>query len=171
MEWSRWMNIDQAIRQGETLVVGVLLLLLAGVLLPSIVELAWVLAKDVSSPPVLILEIDELLEIFGLFLLVLIGVELFEAFVNTHLHERVDRAEVVMIVAIIAISRKVIVIDFAKTDPLTAVGIGVGIVALALGYFLIKASARRGPGAAAGSGKAASVSDVSGRGFGTRGDP
>jgi hypothetical protein len=33
------------------------------------VELGWVLLKDILSPPILLLEVDELLEVFGFFLL------------------------------------------------------------------------------------------------------
>ncbi|PWU50079.1 phosphate-starvation-inducible E-like protein [Micromonospora sp. S4605] len=132
MTASRW------IRRFERLVIGVLLLLLAVVLVLSVLELAWVLFNDITSPPVMILEINELLDLFGLFLLVVIGVELFEAIVKTYFHERVDRVEVVMIVAIIAISRKVIVIDAEKTEPMTAVGISAIILALATGVFLLR---------------------------------
>ena len=39
------------------------------------------------SPPLLLLEIDELLESFGLFMLVLIGIELLETIVKTYLHQ------------------------------------------------------------------------------------
>ncbi|HEU6444439.1 MAG TPA: phosphate-starvation-inducible PsiE family protein, partial [Gaiellaceae bacterium] len=153
-------SMDRAIGHFERLVIGSLLVLLAIVLALSVVDLTWVLVQDVINPPVLILEIDELLELFGLFLLVLIGVELFEAIYRTYLHERVDRAEVVIIVAIIAIARKVIVIDLEKTEPLTVVGIGVVIVALTVGYFLLRRTRRLE--AASAPGEAEAVSDADG---------
>jgi len=37
------------------------------------IELAWILVKDVLTPPVFLLEIEEILELFGLFLLVLLA--------------------------------------------------------------------------------------------------
>lgn len=150
------MSMERVIARYEELVIGFLLVLLAIVLALSVVELTWVLVHDVINPPVLILDIDELLELFGLFLLVLIGVELFEAIHRTYLHERVDRAEVVLIVAIIAIARKVIVLDFEKTEPLTIVGLGVVIVALTAGYFLLKRTRRLDTAPAAGEAQAAS---------------
>ncbi|HEU6443796.1 MAG TPA: phosphate-starvation-inducible PsiE family protein [Gaiellaceae bacterium] len=148
--------MDRAIGHFERLVIGSLLVLLAIVLALSVVDLTWVLVQDVINPPVLILEIDELLELFGLFLLVLIGVELFEAIHRTYLHERVDRAEVVIIVAIIAIARKVIVIDFEKTEPLTVVGVGVVIIALTVGYFLLRRTRRLEAASAPGTSEAVS---------------
>ncbi len=111
------MTVGTLIRRFEALLTGFLVLLLAIVLVLSAVEFAWVLLKDISSPPLFILEIDELLDIFGVFLLVLIGIELFEAIVRTFFHEQVDRARVVMVVALIAVSRKVIVTDFTEADP------------------------------------------------------
>ena len=46
------------------------------VVLLSTIELGWIIIRDIVTAPVILLEIDELLEIFGFFLLVLIGIEL-----------------------------------------------------------------------------------------------
>lgn len=50
--------------------------MMAGVVLLATIELGWILARDVLIPPLFLLEIGELLELFGQFLLVLIGIEL-----------------------------------------------------------------------------------------------
>jgi hypothetical protein len=50
--------------------------MMAGVVLLATVELALLIGKDVLTPPLFLLELDELLELFGQFLLVLIGIEL-----------------------------------------------------------------------------------------------
>ncbi|MCI0571914.1 MAG: phosphate-starvation-inducible PsiE family protein, partial [Myxococcaceae bacterium] len=68
-------------------VVLVLILLLMGVIALSTLDLAWRLIHDVITPPVLLLDVQELLELFGFFLLILIGLELLEtirAYLNTH---------------------------------------------------------------------------------------
>ena len=62
----------------ERVVVVSLLIMMALVVCLSTVELGWFIIKDVITPPIFLLEIDELLDIFGMFLLVLIGVELLE---------------------------------------------------------------------------------------------
>jgi hypothetical protein len=36
-------------------------------------DLAWLIVKDIVTPPLFLLSIDELLEIFGLFMLVLLN--------------------------------------------------------------------------------------------------
>ena len=120
------------------MIVRVLVILMAFVLLLSTVELAWVIMKDIITPPILLLEIDELLEIFGLFMLVLIGIELLETIAKTYMAESVDHAQIVMAVAIIAIARKVIILDVKDLSGLALVGIAAIILALSIGYYLIK---------------------------------
>jgi uncharacterized membrane protein (DUF373 family) len=114
-----------------------LIILMMIVLLLSLVELCWIIVKDILSEPIFILEIDELLDIFGLFMLVLIGIELLDT-IKTYLKQRVMHVEVVMIVAMIAISRKVIILDLNKYSSLTLVGIAALIIALSAGYYLVK---------------------------------
>jgi uncharacterized membrane protein (DUF373 family) len=126
------------IKNFEKIIIRVLVVLMAFVLLLSTVELAWVIIKDIITPPIFLLEIDELLEIFGLFMLVLIGIELLETIAKTYMAESVDHAQIVMAVAIIAIARKVIILDVKDLSGLALVGIAAIILALSIGYYLIK---------------------------------
>ncbi|NLI30621.1 MAG: phosphate-starvation-inducible E-like protein, partial [Nitrospiraceae bacterium] len=66
----------ERIKAFERIVTVCLTIMMAVVVLLAMIELGWLIIKDILSPPLLILEIEELLDIFGLFLLVLIGVEL-----------------------------------------------------------------------------------------------
>lgn len=135
------------IEKFEHIVVGFLIILLVVVILLSVGELAWVLIWDIItlpvappvSPPVLILDIDELLDVFGLFLLVLIGIELLES-LRAYLKEHLIHIEVVLRVAIIAIARKVITMGPEDYDAPLLIGIGVVIVALGVTYFLAKST-------------------------------
>jgi uncharacterized membrane protein (DUF373 family) len=106
------------------------------VLFFSTLRLAYMLVKDLISPPMVMLDIKQLLEVFGLFLLVLIGVELLET-MKTFIAERVIRVQVVFMVALIAVARKVIILDIKTFPGLTLIGIGVIVVALSVGYYLI----------------------------------
>lgn len=126
------------IKSFEKMIIRVLVILMAFVLLLSTVELAWVIIKDITTPPILLLEINELLEIFGLFMLVLIGIELLETIAKTYMAESVDHAQIVMAVAIIAIARKVIILDVKDLSGLALVGIAAIILALSIGYYLIR---------------------------------
>ncbi|MEI8354972.1 MAG: phosphate-starvation-inducible PsiE family protein [Deltaproteobacteria bacterium] len=126
------------IKSFEKIIIRVLVALMALVLLLSTVELTWVIVKDIITPPILILEIDELLEIFGLFMLVLIGLELLDTIAKTYMGESTDHAQIVMAVAIIAIARKVIILDVKDLSGFALVGIAAIILALSIGYYLIK---------------------------------
>jgi uncharacterized membrane protein (DUF373 family) len=126
----------------ERVIILSLVALMLVVVLLSTVELAWVIAKDIITPPLVLLEIAELLEIFGLFLLVLIGIELLEM-IKVYLEEQVVHVEVVLMVAMVAIARKVVILDVKELSGLTLVGIGAVILALSVGYFLVKRTHKR----------------------------
>lgn len=126
------------IKSFEKIIIRVLVVLMAFVLLLSTVELAWVIIKDIITPPILLLEIDELIDIFGLFMLVLIGIELLDTIAKTYMAESTNHAQIVMAVAIIAIARKVIILDVKDLSGLALVGIAAIILALSIGYYLIK---------------------------------
>ncbi|HRJ54401.1 MAG TPA: phosphate-starvation-inducible PsiE family protein [Candidatus Thiothrix moscowensis] len=103
----------------------------------SIFELGWILYKDIMTPPLFLLEIDELFEIFGFFLMVLIGLELIET-MKEYLVSGKIRLHVIFAVAIIAISRKVIILEPEKYESLTLIGIAVIMLALVIGYKIVK---------------------------------
>jgi len=87
-------------------------------ILLATIELAWLIIKDIITPPVILLEIDELLDIFGLFLLVLLGIELVST-LKTYLIENEIHVEVVFAIALIAIGRKVIILDVKEISSLS----------------------------------------------------
>lgn len=118
-----------------------LILMMTIVLFLAVIELGWILIKDIITEPMFILEISELLEIFGLFLLVLIGIELLDS-IKTYITENAIHVEVVLIVAMIAIARKVIILDIDKYSSLTFIGIASLILALSVAYYLIQKAHR-----------------------------
>jgi len=126
----------------ERLVVAALMLMMSAVVLLSALELGWLLIKDVLSPPLMILEIDELLELFGFFLLVLIGIELLETIKNYYEKGKIELG-VIFTVALIALSRKIIILEPEKYDPLTLVGMAVLILGLVAGYWVTVSLARQ----------------------------
>ncbi|HBE88538.1 MAG TPA: phosphate-starvation-inducible E-like protein [Elusimicrobia bacterium] len=118
-------------------VVMLLAVLLAATIFFATIELGLTLAKDLLAPPIMLLQVGDLLDIFGLFLLVLLGIELLET-LKAYLRENVVHVEVVMIVAIIAIARKVIILDIKELDGMTLIGLAALLAALAFGYVYIK---------------------------------
>jgi len=124
----------------EKLVVSALMVMMAVVLGLATLDLGWMIFRDIITPPYLLLDITELLDIFGLFMLVLIGIELLETIMKTYLMEGKPHFEVVLSVAIIAIARKVIIVDIKEVESLSLFGIAAIVIALTAGYFLMKRS-------------------------------
>jgi uncharacterized membrane protein (DUF373 family) len=121
----------------EKTIIYSLIGMMAIVILISTVELGVLIIKDIFSPPRYWLGIDQLFEIFGFFLIILIGVELLET-IKAYLAENVIHSEIVLEVALIAIARKVIILDVKDYEPLAVIGTASLILAIAVSYFLIK---------------------------------
>jgi uncharacterized membrane protein (DUF373 family) len=127
----------------EFIVIRALVVMMALVVLFASLDLAWIIFQDLIVPPYLLFDVNRLLEVFGMFLLVLIGIELLES-IRTYLDHKLIHVEIVMTVALIAIARKVIILDVKELDGLKLIGIGVIIIALAGGYVFIKHCYRNG---------------------------
>ena len=125
----------------ERIVNWSLLVLMACVVLLATVELAWILVKDVLTPPVFLLEIHELLELFSLFLLVLIGIELLHS-VKTFILRREIHLESVLTVAMIAVARKIIVLEPKEWPEGTLLGLAALVLALSISYYVMHRSRR-----------------------------
>lgn len=134
--------MTQIIKKFERAVVVSLVVMMMAVVALSTLELGWIIVKDMVTPPILLLEVDELLEIFSFFLLILIGVELLET-IKAYLRDNVIHVEIVLQVALIAIARKVIVLDLSKYDGLRVLAVAALIVALAVAFFLERHGRRR----------------------------
>jgi len=131
--------MDTRLKTFEKIVVLSLIVMMVLVISLAVIELAWIIIQDLIKPPLLLLEINDLLDIFGFFLLILIGVELLET-IKAYLSEHVVHVEIVLEVALVAIARKVIILDIKELSSLTLIGIAAVIVALAAAYYLEKRS-------------------------------
>jgi len=121
----------------ESVIILMLIVLMMAVVTLSALELAVVLFDKISSPPVLLLNLQELLELLGFFMMVLIGLELLETIKN-YLTQHALHVEVVLLVAMIAVSRKVIILDMKETSAELMIGIAILLFSLSGSYYLIK---------------------------------
>jgi uncharacterized membrane protein (DUF373 family) len=121
----------------ERLVVYALLVLMMLIILLALAGFIIILVQDVSQRPVNIFHIDQILEFFGYVLLVLIGVELLDT-IRAYLQEHVVHVEVVLEVALIAVARKIIILELKEVSPGTLFGIAALVAVLALAFFLEK---------------------------------
>jgi uncharacterized membrane protein (DUF373 family) len=84
-------------------------------------------------------------EVFGAFLLILIGLELMKTVVM-YLERHELHVEVVFTVAMIAIARHAIDLNLTETSPLLLIGMATLIVGLSLGYYFFRKSSGIAPG-------------------------
>jgi len=130
------LTVTHIVKRWMTIFVLILMLI---VVLASVFELAVVLYQEVvdKSNGLLILDISELFRIFGFVFIILIGFELLES-IEMYFKENIVHAEVVLLIAVIAVSRKVILLDIEKYDPTAIMGLSLVILALGVCYYLIK---------------------------------
>ena len=131
----------EIVNKFEKGVYAFLMILLMVVLLGSLLDLVWLLydALFVTTPA--LLEQRELISVLGAFLLVLIGVELLDT-IKAYFIENTIHVEIVVLLAIIAVARKVILLDPTGLTGFEfgfeLMSTGVIVVGLSAGYYLIK---------------------------------
>ena len=116
--------------------VKVLAVLMVLVIVWGIGDVIYVLYQRITTPPFLLLSINDILATFGAFLAVLIAIEIF---INISMYLKTDVIPVRLVVAtaLMAISRKVIIFDFEKITPPYIIGSAAVIFALGVTYWLI----------------------------------
>jgi len=129
--------IKSIVYKFEFFIVLALLLMMMIALAASTIELGFILVEQLLEPPMLLLDIKEMLTVFSFFLMVLIGLELVES-IKMYLEDDVIHVEVVVLVAIIAVARKIIVIDYYSVSYEILLSIAALMIVLSAGYFLLK---------------------------------
>lgn len=114
-----------------------LLVLMGIVVIAATGELAYEIVMGLIQPPGFFLGVTELLETFGLFLMVLIGLELMTS-IHMYLSDHTIHAEMMFLVAMTAVTRKIVILETTTTEPLLLFGLGFLIFGLSGGYFLIR---------------------------------
>jgi uncharacterized membrane protein (DUF373 family) len=114
----------------------VLSLAMIVVIVVCVIDLAIVLSKEVLAPPDGFLG-KTLINIFGLFLNVLIALEILEN-ITAYLRKHVVQIELVVVTSITAVARKIIILDFDKVDGIDIIGLGIAIFALSISYWIIR---------------------------------
>lgn len=116
--------------------VRILAILMTLVILWGVADVVYVLYQRLLEPPFMLLTVNDILIVFGSFMAVLIAIEIF---VNITVYIKRDVLPIKMVIAtaLMAMARKIIVLDFKELDWPYLVGIGAVILALGLTYWLI----------------------------------
>jgi uncharacterized membrane protein (DUF373 family) len=131
-------NMLNIVRTIEKTIVFILIVFLAAILLISVIDLGIYFFKLVFQSPIEgWYEPEFLMPVFSSFLVVLIGIELLET-IKAYLKDDSIHVELVILVALIALARKIIVLDYYNTSWEKLIGLASLIIALGTSYFLIK---------------------------------
>jgi uncharacterized membrane protein (DUF373 family) len=133
--------LETLISMVQKFTVVALSIMLIVVMLLSTVHLGWMIGEEILKPPKWLIPVQGLLEIFGYFLLVLIGVELLET-LKAYVKRDVIHVRVVLEVALIAMARKVIIEEPNNVPSLTLFGIAALILALGIAFFFERQAKR-----------------------------
>jgi uncharacterized membrane protein (DUF373 family) len=83
-----------------------------------------------------------LFELFGLFLNVLIALEILEN-ITAYLRKHVIQVELVIVTSLIAVARKIIILDLEKKGSNDLIALAVAVLSLSIGYFIVHHTAKK----------------------------
>ncbi|MBK8969974.1 MAG: phosphate-starvation-inducible PsiE family protein [Hahellaceae bacterium] len=130
---------DKLITQLQKVIHGavrMLAILMVFVIVMGVVDVGWTLYQKLITPPAFILTISDMLATFGAFMAVLIAIEIFVNII-VYLRDDVIHVKIVMATALMAIARKVIILDTDTTEPIYIFAIAAVVLAMSVGYWLI----------------------------------
>ena len=121
--------------------VKVLAILMVIVIFFGIADVVYVLYQRLLSEPKYLLNISDIFETFAAFLAVLVAIEIF---VNIRIYLRGYEfpVKLVVVTAIMAVARKIIVLDFNKIEALEVFSLGAIMIALGITYGLMLRTGR-----------------------------
>jgi uncharacterized membrane protein (DUF373 family) len=121
----------------ENLIVYSLVTLLLASLILGTVNLGRVVLKGIFESPIFLVESETLFQSFGLFLIIVIGLELLKSIKSYLLFGAINPAFVIE-VAIIALGNKIITLDMTHVAPGVLTGIGLILIGLSALYLVLK---------------------------------
>lgn len=101
------------------------------------IEVGVILWQQLVKPPFMLLNVKEIMEVFGFILVVVIGLELLET-IKAYLDKKVIHVEVVLLVALVAVARKIIILDYKEIEPGMLYAIAALVISLSAGFFVVR---------------------------------
>ena len=116
--------------------VKILATLMVLVIFWGVGDVLYVMYHNLMATPFMLLSLAEIFKTFAAFLAVLIAIEIYQNIV-LYLSSNVIPIKLVLATALMAIARKVIIIDFKELTPLYIFAIASVVLALGITYYLI----------------------------------
>ncbi|PSB27007.1 phosphate-starvation-inducible PsiE family protein [Stenomitos frigidus] len=131
----------KTLRGFEGLISKLLSIAMVFVILIAVYDLADYLITDVIREPHGRFN-TTLFTVFGLFLNVLIALEILEN-ITAYLKKHVIQVELVIVTSLVAVSRKIIILDLEKTTGLDLIALAAATLSLSISYWLVREMNRR----------------------------
>lgn len=106
------------------------------VIIFGVIDVAWTIYERFTTEPRFILTMGDILITFGAFMVVLIAIEIFQNII-LYLRDDVIHVKIVLATALMAIARKVIILDYDELEPMYIFATGLVLVATGLTYFFV----------------------------------
>lgn len=130
----------RAVGKLEGVVSKALSLAMIMVVVVIVFDLYFYLVRDLFNNPFGFFS-TSLVEILGLFLSVLIALEVLEN-ITAYLQEHVVQVELVIATSLTAVARKIIIFDFGKSTSVELLALSAGIFALSISYLIVRNSTK-----------------------------
>jgi len=111
-------------------------LLMVIVIIFGVIDVGWTIYQRFVAEPRFILTMGDVLATFGAFMVVLIAIEIFQNIV-LYLRDDVIHVKIVLATALMAIARKVIILDYDELDAMYIFATGIVLIATGITYFYV----------------------------------
>ncbi|MBM0741601.1 phosphate-starvation-inducible PsiE family protein [Phormidium sp. CLA17] len=127
----------KSISKFEGIVAKILSVAMVVVVIVAIFDLMLFLTTDLFSTAPYGRFSTTITKVFGLFLNVLIALEILEN-ITAYLKSHTIQSELVIVTSLIAVSRKIIILDLDKTAGIDLIALATAILALAISYGILR---------------------------------
>jgi uncharacterized membrane protein (DUF373 family) len=129
--------IEEGIQFYKKSIIYIIMVALAITIAALTVSMVWLMVEILGNADFILIDKADILGFLGYFLLVVIGIELLDTLIVYTKHH-VVKVEIVILVAITAVARELIVQNYETIQPLLLLGLGGILVAAALTYYLVR---------------------------------
>lgn len=124
------------LEQIQVVISKILSLAMVALIVVGCFHLIFYLGKELIFDQNLIFK-KTLFELFGLFLNILIALELLEN-ISAYLRKHIIQVELVIVTSLIAVARKIILFDLDKKSALDLMSLAIALIALSSSYWIIR---------------------------------
>ncbi|MFT5719746.1 MAG: uncharacterized membrane protein (DUF373 family) [Motiliproteus sp.] len=124
------------LHQAIKMAIRVLAVLMLAVIFWGVADVVYVIYNQLLEPPFMLLSLSDIFKTFAAFLAVLIAIEIFQNIV-LYLRTDVFPLRLVVATALMAMARKIIIIDFDEVIPMHVFAVGFVVLSLGITYYLL----------------------------------